>query len=127
MYLLHHGMDITKAMLCQNLYWPSIRTAIRKEVTNFGTYQRKKRSNIKYVKLPSKESVEIPCNKICVYIIGPYSIIRKVNKENLNLKVLIMIDPVTGWFEIMQYYDKRVVAIANLSEAILLTRYPRPT
>ena len=37
-----------------------------------------------------------------------------------------MIDPVTGWFEIMQYNDKRAISIANLDETMWLTRYPIP-
>ena len=37
-----------------------------------------------------------------------------------------MIDPVTGWFKITQYNDKRVISITNLVETIWLTRYPIP-
>ena len=37
-----------------------------------------------------------------------------------------MIDPVTGWFEIVQYDDKRAITIANLVETMWLSRYPRP-
>ena len=35
------------------------------------------------------------------------------------------IDPVTGWFEIEQYEDKRVISIENLVETTWLSRYPR--
>ena len=45
MYLLHPGMDITEATIHQIFYWPGIRSAVRKEVTNFDTCQRKKPSN----------------------------------------------------------------------------------
>ena len=38
-----------------------------------------------------------------------------------------MIDPVIGWFKILQYDDKRSISIANLVETKWLTRYPRPT
>ena len=37
-----------------------------------------------------------------------------------------MIDPITGWFEINQYDNKRAVSIANLLETTWLTRYTRP-
>ena len=37
-----------------------------------------------------------------------------------------MIDPVTGWFEITQYDDKRAISITNLVETTWLSRYPRP-
>ena len=37
-----------------------------------------------------------------------------------------MIDPVTGWFEVVRYYDKRAITITNLVETTWLSRYPRP-
>ena len=47
-YLNHPGMDIMEASICQNLYWPSIRKTVQKEVTNYHTCQLTKRPNIKY-------------------------------------------------------------------------------
>ena len=43
--LLHKGMYITEAIIRQRFYWPGIRGSVRKEVTNFDTCQRTKRSN----------------------------------------------------------------------------------
>ena len=37
-----------------------------------------------------------------------------------------MTDPVTGWFEISQYEDKRAISIGNLVETMWLYRYPIP-
>ena len=37
-----------------------------------------------------------------------------------------MIDPITGWFEIVPYDDKRAINIVNLVETTWLYRYPRP-
>ena len=37
-----------------------------------------------------------------------------------------MIDPITGWFEIAQYEDKRAILIADLVKTRWLLRYPRP-
>ena len=37
-----------------------------------------------------------------------------------------MIDPVTGWFEVTQYNDKREKSITNLVETMWLSRYPIP-
>ena len=68
----------------------------------------------------------MPRKKPCVYLIGPYAIRRKQNKENLNLKAVTMIDPVTGWFKIAQYNDGIEIYIAKLVETAWLTRYPRP-
>ena len=85
----------TKATIHQNLYWPNIKDAVCDEVNNCDTCQRKKRSNKKYGKLPAKLAEEIPRNKLCVDLIGPYAIRRKGKKENLNLKEVTMINPVT--------------------------------
>ena len=37
-----------------------------------------------------------------------------------------MIDPITRWFEIAQYNDKRAIYIMNLVETTWLSRHPRP-
>ena len=37
-----------------------------------------------------------------------------------------MIYPVTGWFEVTQYNDKRAMVISNLVETVWLSKYPRP-
>ena len=100
-------MDRTDVMIRQNLYWTNIRDATQKQVSNCDTCQFTKRSNKTYGKLPAKLPEEIPCNKIYVYLIGPYVTMRKGKKENLHLKSVTMIDPVTGWFEVLRYDDKR--------------------
>ena len=69
-------------------------------MTNCDTCQRTKLSNKEYGRLTAKLAEEIPWNKLYVDLIGPHVIRRKVNKENLHLKAVTMIDPVTGWFEI---------------------------
>ena len=59
-----------------------------------------RKSKIKIWKLIDKKSEEIPWNKLCVDLIGLYSIHRKVKKKNLILKAVTIIYFVTGWFEI---------------------------
>ena len=51
---------------------------------------------------------------------------RNKQKENLNLKAVIIIYPVTGKFEVMQQNNKRAMVISNLVETVWLSRYPRP-
>ena len=60
MYLLHPGMERTEAMILQHLYWPNIRDAVQREVTNCEACQRTKISNKQYGKLPAKLSEKIP-------------------------------------------------------------------
>ena len=50
---------------------------------------------------------------MCADLIGPYIIRYKGKKENLHLKAVTVIDPVTGWFEVVKYNDKRAITIAN--------------
>ena len=59
-------------------------------------------------------------------IISSYLIQINKQKENINLEAVTTIDPVTGWFEVTQYNDKRAMEIANLVETTWIYRYPRP-
>ena len=45
----------------------------------------------------------------------------------LTCKAVTMIDPATGWFEVVQYPDKKAITVANLIEQQWLTRYPWPS
>ena len=103
---------------------PGIIYAVKKKATNCDTFQRKKWSNIKYGELISKEAEQKPRNNICVDLIGPYGIFRKRKKENLHIKAVIMIDPVTGCFELIKYNNKRVISITNLVGTTWLSKYP---
>ena len=38
----------------------------------------------------------------------------------------MMIDPVTGWFEITPYNDKRTISIRNLVETTWISIYSKP-
>ena len=76
-------------------------------------------------RFPPKLADEMPRNKLGVDLIGPYKIRRK-GENPLILKAFTMIDPVTLWFEITQYNNKRAMNIANLVEMTWITRYPCP-
>ena len=102
-------------MICQYLYWSGIREAVQKKVTKCDVCQGTKRSTKKYGKLPAKLAVKTPWNKLYVDLIGPYEMRRK-GKDPRILKSVTMIDPVTGWHEVMQYRDKKAMMIMNLVE-----------
>ena len=42
-----------------------------------------------------------------------------------HLKAVTMIDPVTGCFKIVQYYNKKLISIENLVQTTWLSRYTR--
>ena len=60
-------------------------------------------------------------------LIGPYKIRREVREDPLILKALTMVDPATGWFEIIKYKYKHADTIANLVDQTGLCIYLRLT
>jgi hypothetical protein len=106
-YLLHPGMVRTEETIRQHLYWPDMQDHVRQYIKVCDTCQRFKKQKKKYGHLPVKEAESVPWEKLCVDLIGPYTIKRENNKEPLVLKAVTMIDPATGWFEVVEYDDKR--------------------
>jgi hypothetical protein len=67
----------------------------------------------KYGWLSPKEAEASLWDKMCIDLIGPYTIRRK-GKKDLICKCVTMIDPATGWVEILQYNAKRSITVANI-------------
>jgi transposase InsO family protein len=103
-----------------------MRDQITTYVQTCPTCQRNKRKVKKYGWLPPKEAEASPWDKMCIDLIGPYTIRRK-GKNDLICKCVTMIDPATGWFEIHHYNDKRSITVANIAEQEWFSRYPWPT
>ena len=81
--------------------------------------------NKKYCKFPDKLEEEISWNKLCVDLIGLYKILIK-DIEDIILKAVTTIDPVTGWFETTEYNGKKLMKIENLVETTWLVLYLWP-
>jgi hypothetical protein len=124
--LCHAGETRTEQTIRQQFWWPNLRDSVHDLCTKCDTCQRTKRSSKKYGHLPAKEAEADPWDKLCVDLIGPYTIKRR-GKKNLVLWCVTMIDPATGWFEMRQIPNKEAVTIANLVEQTWLSRYPWPT
>ena len=114
-------MDRTDAMVFQHLFRPVIRKAIQKGVKNCDSCQRNKKFNTKYGKVPTKLVDETQRNKLCVYLIGPYNICIK-GEYLLILKVVTIVYRATGWFEVREYDNKKVITITNLVMTAWLSR-----
>lgn len=125
-YLLHPGLNRTEETIQQHLMWKRMRDDIRKYVSQCQVCQKNKKQTKRYGHLPAKEADAIPWERLCVDLIGEYKIARK-GKKTLKMKAVTMIDPATGWFEIIRYPDKRAITIANIVEQTWLSRYPWPT
>ena len=124
--LCHPGTTRTEATIRQHFYWNNLREDVIDICSKCPTCQLNKRQKKKYGHLPEKDAEAIPWDILCVDLIGPYTI-KQVNKKSLTLWCLTMIDPATGWFELVTIEDKRADTIANLVEQNWLCRYPWPT
>jgi transposase InsO family protein len=82
--------------------------------------QLKKKERKKYGSLPPKVAESDPWVMICVDLVDPFP------SKTHSLLTLTMIDPATGWFEIVEATNKSATAIQDLFHNIWLTRYPRP-
>ena len=129
--LMHPGAIRTEETIKQHFYWNGMQADIRKHVATCDACQRCKRQKKKYGELPPKEPEKGPWEKLCVDLIGPYTIRRKNKKgepkrKDLVLHAVTMIDPVTGWFEIAQIQNKTAEEVSMQLEMCWLTRYPWP-
>jgi transposase InsO family protein len=124
--LCHPGINRTEETISQHLFWPKMRDQITAYVQTCPSCQRNKRKVKKYGWLPPKEAEASPWDKMCIDLIGPYTIRRK-GKTDLICKYVTMIDSATGWFEIHQYNDKRSIRVADIAEQEWFSRYPWPT
>jgi len=91
------------------------------------TCQLTKPKLIKFGHRPEKIVEEIPWERVCIDLIGPYTFGSPKKSDETTLHCLTMIDPATGWFEIAEIPAKRADVIADIFERTWLVRYPRPT
>jgi len=89
------------------------------------TCQKTKRNSKNYRLLPPKTAESEPWRKMCVDLIGPYTITNAFGKE-LSIHAVTMIDPATSWFELKLLTNKTAIEVANVVEQTWLTRYPWP-
>src|SRR5210317_352670 len=126
--LLHPGETRTELTIRQHFTWKGLRNTVQDVCKNCPTCQRTKRSNKKYGILPMKQAEANPWEKLCVHMIGPYTIKQGKEKDAkaITLNCVTMIDPATGWFEMVPTKKKDAGTIANIVEQTWLTRYPLP-
>ena len=129
-FLLHPGENRTEESIKQHFHWKDLRKHVHEICSKCHVCQVTKKRHMKYGQLPPKEAEIIPWDVLCVDLIGPYKITRKhmpKNQQELILHCLTMIDPATGWFEIVPIRNKTAIEIANKAEMTWMTRYPWPS
>jgi hypothetical protein len=78
----------------------------------------------KYGLLPPKIAESDPWVMVCVDLVGPFTI-RTPAKAH-PLLALTVIDPATGWFEIVKASNQSSTSIQDLFHNTWLALYPRP-
>ena len=131
-YLLHQGETRTELTMGQHYCWKGMRKTVQKVCKACMTCKEFKKRQSKYGKLPPKPAPEVvPWHTLCIDLIGPYTFGKKDSDpkkdDSFSLMCLTMIDPATGWFEIVRVPNKQADYISNLLEIHWLTRYPWPT
>ena len=122
--LCHPGVNRTEETIRQHFWWKGLRTTVQNKLRKCGTCQKFKKTNVQYGHLPPKQAEDVPWQRLCVDLIGPWTMKKK--QKEITLRALTMIDPATGWFEVVQYDDKQSDTIADLTEQQWLSRYPWP-
>lgn len=135
--LLHPGETQTELTIAQHFHWHDMRKTILNVVRKCDTCQKTKKRTKKEGQLPPKPPEITPWKTLCIDLIGPYKIgkpavkDRKTNKittksTEITLRALTMIDPATGWFEIVEVPDKKADEISNILQRTWFDRYPWP-
>jgi transposase InsO family protein len=124
-YLVHPGTTRLEATLRSTLTWPNLRRDVERHTKTCRECQLCKKQRKKYGKLPTKQAEpSIPWNRINIDMVGPLTV--KTPKRKHKLRVLTMIDPATGWFEVAQLKDATAKGCEEAFDNTWLARYPRP-
>ena len=124
------------------MYWKGMRQQIQRHTKVCPRCQISKRHKKKYGHLPPKIATIAPWIQVCVDLVGPYTV-KALDGTIMDFMCLTMIDPATGWFEIVelpntevQYVrkgeevveviiDKSSACISRLFNKTWLSRYPK--
>ena len=115
-YLLHPGHTRLEETIAATMYWPSLRSDVRAHTKSCERCQKgKKRKRQKYGHLPPKVAETIPWRTVCVDLIGPYTLKGK-DGTIMDFMCLTMIDPASGWFELIELPNKSVTYVREGNE-----------
>jgi hypothetical protein len=82
----------------------------------------KEQKRKKYGLLLSKIAESNPSVMFCVDLVGPFTI--RTPAKTHSLLALTMIDPASGWFEIVKATNKSATSIQDLFHNTWLAHYP---
>ena len=99
---MHPGTTRTELTMSQHYTWKGMRTTIKNVCQTCQLCQMHKPKVRRVGHLPPKTPEEIPWERLCIDLIGPYKVGNPKRNDETTLHCLTMIDPVTGWFEIAE-------------------------
>ena len=113
-YLNHPGGDRLANTIKQNCYWKGFSNQAKQSVkTCKFCQQHKRKQKYRYVSAKKIDDL-VPWRTMHTGLIGPYSIAvkqtqpgGKIKEVELQLTAMTIVDPVMGWFEIVEvpYYN----------------------
>jgi hypothetical protein len=145
-YLNHPGGDRLGNTIKETCYWKGLSNQAKQHVRTCKVCQQYKNKR-KYGHVPAKTIEDlVPWRTVHIDLIGPYTITAKqiqpggeIKEIKLKLTAMTMVDPATGWFEIVEvpyysiedvkkdeqnYIDKSSARISRLFNQTWLSRYP---
>jgi hypothetical protein len=84
--------------------------------------KKKENNHKRFAILPPKIAEYELWFMVCVNLVSPFTI--KILSKTHSLPKLTMIDPATGWFEIVKDTNKSATSIQDLFHRTWLTYYP---
>lgn len=128
--LMHPGETRTELTLGQHFQWKGMSKTVQHVCSRCHVCQlNKPKPHPKLGKVPEKNPEVVPWKTVCIDLVGPYTLggkTKQTKKYETTLHAMTMIDPATGWFEIVQVPNKRADEIANLFEMNWIMKYPWP-
>ena len=131
--LMHPGETRLEFTIAQHYTWLGLRRTCIAVCQACELCKVAKKRGKKYGILPPKPTPEIiPWHTLCIDLVGPYKfgdeyINKRKNPHHCTLRCLTMLDPATGFFEVVEIDEKKADYIANILEMHWLCRYPWPT
>jgi hypothetical protein len=136
-YLCHPGGNRLAQTLKQVCHWQGMTSQSLDYCKKCSVCQKFKKRSKRYGHVPPKNVSDEtePWSNIHIDLVGPYTIEakqeqpgQKIVEVELQLLAMTMIDPTTGWFEIVQvpYNDQGSARISQLFNNTWIARYPRP-
>ena len=98
-YLQHPGHTQLEEAIKATIYWKGMRSTIRSITKSCRACRVNKKQRLKYRHLPIKTVITVPWRALCVDLIDPYTL---KGKDDTVFIALMMIDPMTSWFKIVE-------------------------